>query len=248
VIFFNNLRHPSGHVTTRGINLVGGAGRRDDEQIVVKLASLGPQYPGSSSFVSSTRERRRGSTSATSSGPSCAPSTPKAGDRRYNLADDESGTTRGPWCSARSTGKTEAGSSGRRVRVTRPTPSGDPEEAPLNPEGQGHETTPDLPAAWTPPARWPVSRSSKSSTDSRCSCRPCEGIRRRSRRLTERHHIRQLGEAAVPLTDLATFQPRSSRLRVTALGDALRLVAECRGREVNQAGGAAQSDWKRWSS
>lgn len=50
---------------------------------------------------------------------------------------------------------------------------------------------------------------------------------------------------AVPLTDLASFQqPPIAAAGTTALGDALRLVAECRGREVNQAGGSAQADWK----
>jgi tellurium resistance protein TerD len=44
VIFFNNLRHPSGHVYHTGDNRVGGAGSEDDEQIVVKLDGLGPEY------------------------------------------------------------------------------------------------------------------------------------------------------------------------------------------------------------
>lgn len=44
VIFFNNLRHPSGHIYHTGDNLVGGAGVEDNEQIVVKLNSLAPQY------------------------------------------------------------------------------------------------------------------------------------------------------------------------------------------------------------
>lgn len=44
IIFFNNLRHPSGHVYHTGDNLTGGAGVQDDEQIIVKLDSLGSQY------------------------------------------------------------------------------------------------------------------------------------------------------------------------------------------------------------
>lgn len=44
VIFFNNLRHHSGHVVHTGDNLQGGAGVQDDEQIIVKLNSLSPEY------------------------------------------------------------------------------------------------------------------------------------------------------------------------------------------------------------
>lgn len=44
VVFFNNLKHPSGCVTHTGDNLVGGAGIEDDEQIIVKLDSLPPHY------------------------------------------------------------------------------------------------------------------------------------------------------------------------------------------------------------
>ncbi len=44
VIYFNNLRHPSGHVTHSGDNLAGGSGVEDNEQIVVDLANLGAQY------------------------------------------------------------------------------------------------------------------------------------------------------------------------------------------------------------
>jgi stress response protein SCP2 len=44
VVFFNNLRHPSGCVVHTGDNLVGGAGVEDDEQIIVKLESLPPRY------------------------------------------------------------------------------------------------------------------------------------------------------------------------------------------------------------
>jgi tellurium resistance protein TerD len=44
VIFFNNLRHPSGQIYHSGDNRIGGAGVEDDEQIVVKLNGLDPQY------------------------------------------------------------------------------------------------------------------------------------------------------------------------------------------------------------
>jgi len=44
VVFFNNLRHPTGHVYHTGDNREGGAGNEDDEQIVVQLENLGPQY------------------------------------------------------------------------------------------------------------------------------------------------------------------------------------------------------------
>ncbi len=44
VIFFNNLKHPSGNIFHSGDNRVGGTGAQDDEQIVVKLSSLDPQY------------------------------------------------------------------------------------------------------------------------------------------------------------------------------------------------------------
>lgn len=43
VIFFNNLRHPSGQIWLTGDNRTG-AGEGDDEQIIVKLNSLPPQY------------------------------------------------------------------------------------------------------------------------------------------------------------------------------------------------------------
>ncbi len=43
VIFFNNLRHPSGNIWLTGDNQTG-AGEGDDEQIIVKLNSLAPQY------------------------------------------------------------------------------------------------------------------------------------------------------------------------------------------------------------
>ena len=44
IIFFNNLRHPSGTIIHTGDNLVGGAGVQDDEQIIVKLNAIPPQY------------------------------------------------------------------------------------------------------------------------------------------------------------------------------------------------------------
>ncbi len=43
VIFFNNLRHPSGQIYHSGDNRVGGSGEQDDEQIVVRLNTL-PAY------------------------------------------------------------------------------------------------------------------------------------------------------------------------------------------------------------
>ncbi|MET0394582.1 MAG: TerD family protein, partial [Chitinophagaceae bacterium] len=43
VIFFNSMRHPSGHIWLTGDNRTG-AGDGDDEQIIVKLDSLGQQY------------------------------------------------------------------------------------------------------------------------------------------------------------------------------------------------------------
>ena len=44
VVFFNSLRHPTGHVYHSGDNRVGGDGAQDDEQIVVKLTSLDSRY------------------------------------------------------------------------------------------------------------------------------------------------------------------------------------------------------------
>ena len=44
VVFFNNLRHASGHVTHSGDNLVGGSGAEDNEQIVVNLDRLDSRY------------------------------------------------------------------------------------------------------------------------------------------------------------------------------------------------------------
>lgn len=43
VVFFNNLNHPSGAVQHMGDNLTG-AGEGDDEQIMVNLAAVPPQY------------------------------------------------------------------------------------------------------------------------------------------------------------------------------------------------------------
>jgi tellurium resistance protein TerD len=43
IIFFNSLRHPSGHIWLTGDNRTG-AGDGDDEQIIVKLDSLDPRY------------------------------------------------------------------------------------------------------------------------------------------------------------------------------------------------------------
>jgi stress response protein SCP2 len=40
VIFYNNLRHPSGTVWHTGDERSGGAGSKDDEQIIVKLNAL----------------------------------------------------------------------------------------------------------------------------------------------------------------------------------------------------------------
>ena len=43
VVFFNNLKHPSGHIWLTGDNRTG-AGDGDDEQIIVKLDSLDEKY------------------------------------------------------------------------------------------------------------------------------------------------------------------------------------------------------------
>lgn len=43
IIFFNNLRHPSGQIWLTGDNRTG-AGDGDDEQIIVRLNTLDPQY------------------------------------------------------------------------------------------------------------------------------------------------------------------------------------------------------------
>lgn len=43
VIYFNSMRHPSGHIWLTGDNRTG-AGDGDDEQIIVKLDSLEPKY------------------------------------------------------------------------------------------------------------------------------------------------------------------------------------------------------------
>lgn len=44
VVFFNNLKHPSGLIFHSGDNRVGGRGVEDDEQIVVKLNALPSQF------------------------------------------------------------------------------------------------------------------------------------------------------------------------------------------------------------
>lgn len=43
IIFFNSMRHPSGHIWLTGDNRTG-AGDGDDEQIIVKLNDLSPKY------------------------------------------------------------------------------------------------------------------------------------------------------------------------------------------------------------
>lgn len=43
VIYFNSLKHPSGHIWLTGDNRTG-EGDGDDEQIIVKLESLNPKY------------------------------------------------------------------------------------------------------------------------------------------------------------------------------------------------------------
>lgn len=43
IVFFNSLRHKSGHIWLTGDNRTG-AGDGDDEQIIVKLNSLDPKY------------------------------------------------------------------------------------------------------------------------------------------------------------------------------------------------------------
>lgn len=44
VVFFNNLRHPSGEIYHSGDNRVGGSGATDDEQIVVRLNTVPAAY------------------------------------------------------------------------------------------------------------------------------------------------------------------------------------------------------------
>ena len=44
VIFYGNLRHPSGCIVHTGDNLEGGSGVEDDEQIKIKLESLDERY------------------------------------------------------------------------------------------------------------------------------------------------------------------------------------------------------------
>jgi tellurium resistance protein TerD len=44
IVFFNNLKHPSGLIYHTGDERKGGTGAQDDEQIVVKLNALPQQY------------------------------------------------------------------------------------------------------------------------------------------------------------------------------------------------------------
>lgn len=44
IVFFNSLKHSSGTISHSGDNIVGGSGDKDDEQIIVKLNSVPPQY------------------------------------------------------------------------------------------------------------------------------------------------------------------------------------------------------------
>lgn len=59
VVFFNNLRHPSGCVVHQGDNLTG-AGDGDDEQIMVDLAGLPAQYDRVVMLVSIYKASERG--------------------------------------------------------------------------------------------------------------------------------------------------------------------------------------------
>ena len=91
VIFFNNLRHPSGHVYHSGDNLVGGAGVEDDEQIVVKLGSLGPQYARILFIVSIYQGIKKGQNFGNIEKAFMRAVDNKGAEiARYNLADDES--------------------------------------------------------------------------------------------------------------------------------------------------------------
>jgi tellurium resistance protein TerD len=96
VVFFNNLKHSSGGVAHSGDNLVGGEGVEDDEQIVVKLSSLRPEYHRILFLVSIYQGRTKGQhfgdidrafmRAVDNKGVEIA---------RYNLAEDESlGDTR----------------------------------------------------------------------------------------------------------------------------------------------------------
>ena len=59
VVFFNNLRHPSGCVLHQGDNLTG-AGEGDDEQILIDLARLPQQYQRIVILVSIYKARDKG--------------------------------------------------------------------------------------------------------------------------------------------------------------------------------------------
>ena len=58
VIFFNNLKHPSGHIWLTGDNRTG-EGDGDDEQIIVKLNSLNEKYQRIVFVVSIYEGRKR---------------------------------------------------------------------------------------------------------------------------------------------------------------------------------------------
>ena len=58
-IFFNNLKHPSGHIWLTGDNRTG-EGDGDDEQIIVKLNSLNEKYQRIVFVVSIYEGRKRG--------------------------------------------------------------------------------------------------------------------------------------------------------------------------------------------
>jgi stress response protein SCP2 len=59
VVYFGNLKHASGHVWSNGDNLTG-AGEGDDEQLVVKLDSLGSQFDKIVFLVNIYQGRTRG--------------------------------------------------------------------------------------------------------------------------------------------------------------------------------------------
>ena len=58
IVFFNNLQHPSGSVVHQGDNLTG-AGEGDDEQILIDLSSVPPQYSRIVIMVSSYKADER---------------------------------------------------------------------------------------------------------------------------------------------------------------------------------------------
>ena len=60
VVFFNNLKHPSGTVWSCGDNLVGGDGASDDEQIVCLLDQVPAQYAKILFLVSIYEGQKRG--------------------------------------------------------------------------------------------------------------------------------------------------------------------------------------------